>query len=154
MSKFIWKAIVTCGGLGLLPKAPGTWGSLGGLGFWVLCFYYFHISVVLALLLAIGILGIWATKKYSEDRADKDASEIVIDEWVGVGIALLGAELVGWQVAVAFILFRFFDITKLPGVRYFDRRHDALGVMMDDVVAGVYAAIVLGGLNVLIDKFV
>ena len=138
--------------VGYLRPAPGTWGSLAALPIgWAL--------IVLGgwQLLAFGILtafvaGLWATTEETRDSGDHDPSEIVIDEVAGQWIALLpiayGAAMMsvqplrlwpGW--IVAFLLFRLFDITKPWLVGWADRRGDPLGVMLDDVIAGVFAAI-------------
>ena len=116
------------------------------------------------LLVALSVVafgaGTWATGVETRGKANHDPSEIVIDEVVGQWIALLpvayGAGMMGispdrlWPGWIAaFALFRLFDITKPWLVGWADRRDDALGVMLDDVIAGVFAAIgviVLGGL--------
>ncbi len=145
--------IATVGGVGLLRPAPGTWGSLAALPLaWVL-----HLlGGWLALALAIPLLyaaGLWATQRETAGKDNHDPSEIVVDEVVGQWIALLpvsiGASLTGasvlalWPgILVAFVGFRLFDILKPGPVGWADRRHDAHGVMLDDVVAGLLAAIV------------
>jgi phosphatidylglycerophosphatase A len=107
-------------------------------------------------LILVGLIcffaGIWATAEYTKGKANHDPSEVVIDELVGQWIALapviyganaMQADLLalwpGW--ISAFVLFRFFDITKIGPIGWADRRNDPLGVMLDDVIAGVFAAI-------------
>ena len=145
-------SIATFGYVGHLRPAPGTWGSLAALpAGWLL-----H-AIGGAWLLIAGILvafasGWWATALETEGKDDHDPSEIVIDEVAGQWIAILplslGASHVnadilslwpGW--ICAFLLFRLFDILKPGPVGWADRRGDALGVMLDDVIAGVLAAI-------------
>ena len=108
-------------------------------------------------LLAIAIIlvffgGWWATAVMTAGTADHDPSEIVIDEVVGQWIALLPLSIASWRMGLditvmwpgwiaAFVLFRLFDIWKPWLVGWADRRGDALGVMLDDVIAGVFAAI-------------
>lgn len=139
-------------GSGYLRPAPGTWGSLVTLpAAWVI-----HLIGGPALLaLFIGgafIVGLKATKLEISTGEDHDPSWIVIDEVVGQSIALLpvaiGASAVGadplrlWPgIVAAFLLFRLFDITKPWLVGQADRRGDAMGVMLDDVWAGIFAAI-------------
>ncbi|MEL7257267.1 MAG: phosphatidylglycerophosphatase A [Pseudomonadota bacterium] len=148
-----WSHILaTFFGTGHLRPAPGTWGSLAALpAGWLL-----HVSggpVLLAIttLMAFAI-GWWATTLETKGKDDHDPSEIVIDEVVGQWIAILplsiGATHTGAPITAlwpgwiaAFVLFRFFDITKLGPIGWADRRNDALGVMLDDVIAGVFAAI-------------
>ncbi|MGY9047539.1 hypothetical protein P775_19595 [Puniceibacterium antarcticum] len=147
------KIIATVLGVGYLRPAPGTWGSLAALPlFWVL-----HVlgGFWLALLAVVAVfaLGWWATEREIAGKADHDPSEIVIDEVVGQWIALLpisfGAGMMGAEITrlwpgwvAGFLLFRLFDIWKPWFVGWADRRGDALGVMLDDVIAGLFAALV------------
>jgi len=138
--------------VGHLRPAPGTWGSLAALpAGWLLHVLGGSVLLVAATLLAFA-LGWWATILETKGKEDHDPSEIVIDEVVGQWIAILplsiGATHAGAAITAlwpgwiaAFILFRFFDITKLGPIGWADRRNDAFGVMLDDVIAGVFAAI-------------
>jgi len=139
-------------GAGLMRPAPGTWGSLVALplayglhmlgGFWLL----------LAATIAVSLLGWAAVAVETRGAADHDPAEIVIDEVAGQWIALMpvsyGASMMSanilalWPgIVAAFILFRLFDITKPFIIGRADRRGDALGVMLDDILAGFFAAI-------------
>lgn len=138
--------------VGHLRPAPGTWGSLAALPVgWGL-----HVvggPVLLAVGAALAFaLGWWATILETKGKDDHDPSEIVIDEVVGQWIAILplsiGAAHAGVPITAlwpgwiaAFLLFRLFDVTKLGPIGWADRRGDALGVMLDDVIAGVFAAL-------------
>ena len=144
--------IGTVMGTGYLKPAPGTWGSLVALPMaWV-----FHTVGGLPLLvlatLAAFAKGWWATAQMTAGQTDHDPSEIVVDEVVGQWIALLPLSYAAWSMEIsilvmwpgwiaAFALFRLFDIWKPGPVGWADRRGDALGVMLDDVIAGVCAAI-------------
>jgi len=146
------KLIATFCGIGMMRPAPGTWGSLAALPvayIWVALIGapFFAVSIVV-----LYYVGLWATTQETAGQADHDPSEIVIDEVVGQWIALLpviiGAFYMkttllalwpGW--IAAFVLFRLFDITKPWHVGHADARDDATGVMLDDVIAGIYAAI-------------
>lgn len=145
------KWVTTFFGAGLLRPAPGTWGSLAALpAAWAL----YHLTGVVGFVVAtvaVFFIGWWATKIDTHGKDDHDPSEIVIDEVAGQWIALLpviiGAAHTGADVTalwpgwiVAFVGFRFFDITKFGPIGWADRRGDALGVMLDDVIAGVFAA--------------
>lgn len=146
------KLIATFLFVGHLKPAPGTWGSLAALpAAYVILALSGWIGLVLATAVAYAA-GHWATVQETKGQANHDPSEIVIDEVVGQWIALFpvayGASMMsvslltlwpGW--IAAFILFRFFDITKLGPVGWADKRDDATGVMLDDVIAGVLAAI-------------
>lgn len=138
--------------VGHLRPAPGTWGSLAALPAAMMIYALSGAwGVVIATIIAYGI-GHWATVLETKGKDNHDPSEIVIDEVVGQWIALLpvlfGAAQNGVAVTAlwpgwiaAFVLFRFFDITKLGPVGWADKRDDATGVMLDDVIAGVLAAV-------------
>ncbi|MFQ6552203.1 phosphatidylglycerophosphatase A [Aestuariibius insulae] len=146
------RMIATVGGAGYLRPAPGTWGSLVALPLAALLYAITGPwGVLIGAIVAFG-LGLWATGEMTKGMTDHDPSEIVIDELVGQWIAVLpilfGAAAAGapamalWPGWIAaFALFRLFDIWKPGPVGWADRRGDALGVMMDDVIAGVFAAI-------------
>lgn len=167
--------LATLFGLGHLPGAPGTWASVSTIplawvlhalgGFWLLA----------AATLALGLTGYWATAQVLAERAGPgntvdlewdekggafvapaidDPSEVVIDEAVGMlialwplsaGLTLTGAAAHVWPWpgwVLGFLLFRFFDIVKPPPVRWAERVPGALGVMLDDIVAGALTAII------------
>ncbi len=140
--------------IGHLRPAPGTWGSLAAIPMaWGLHILGGWPLLVLATLLAFA-LGWWATVLDTKGKTDHDPSEIVIDEVVGqwiafwvvsIGASHTGAPLTalwpGWLVA--FLGFRLFDILKPGPVGWADRRGDALGVMLDDVIAGIFAALLV-----------
>ncbi len=140
--------LATWGGTGLIQPAPGTWGTLGALPFGVILMMTGGIP---ALLIAIAIafpLGLWASKHFERMVREKDSGMIVIDEVVGVWIAMIPAVLTPYSIGIAFILFRLFDIWKPWPISYLDKKvHGAMGVMLDDVLAGVFAAIVMIGLR-------
>lgn len=146
------RLITTVFGIGFLRPAPGTWGSLAALPlFWAIAWTTGPWGAALATA-ALFALGTWATGVATRGQAEKDPSEIVVDEVVGQWIALLpvafgaaqaGAALLalwpGW--IAAFVLFRLFDIWKPGPVARADARGDALGVMLDDVIAGLFAGL-------------
>jgi phosphatidylglycerophosphatase A len=147
------KLINTVGYVGLLKPAPGTWGSavavpmawglhaLGG------------FSLLAAATVLVSVLGLWSIGQ-ALGKGHEDPPEIVIDEVAGQWLALwpvsLGAQRVGaefWDlypgVIAAFLAFRLFDIWKPGPVGWADRRGGATGVMLDDLIAGVFAALVV-----------
>jgi phosphatidylglycerophosphatase A len=141
--------ISTWFGCGLMRPAPGTWGSLGALPFGIL-FLVWGSPVILALSCIILFpIGIWATKEVLKGSGDdSDPQMVVVDEVIGQWIALIPAALNPVSVVLAFALFRAFDILKPGPVGYCDRKlPGAWGVMMDDVVAGLLAALCLYGLR-------
>ncbi len=130
-------------GAGLAPKAPGTFGTIVALPiYWLI--QNWSLTAYVALVLVMFIAGIWLCQKASDWLKQHDASGIVWDEIVGYLVAMTLAPS-GWQwMLVGFVLFRFFDILKPWPVSLADRKlHGGLGVMLDDVVAGLYAAIFL-----------
>ena len=128
-------------GTGYAPRAPGTVGSL--LGLLIGCVLLDHGRPALALgAVVVSVAGLVAIPRTG--KAAADPGWIVIDEIAGQMIALLGLPwLTGSGVVLAFLLFRVFDIRKPWPISVADARHDALGVMADDWIAGAFAAIVL-----------
>jgi len=170
-------AIATCG-VGYLPLAPGTWGSLVGIGVYALVrgaamkfffeagagrnfnllhVYYGVIAIELVAILAISLAGTWAASRSEKLSGKKDPGKVVIDEVAGQFIALIPVPFVlgtaWWTAILAFILFRFFDIVKPYPARRLESLEAGLGIMADDIVAGVYAAIVVA-MAVVISWFV
>ena len=146
-------AIATVG-VGYLPLAPGTWGSVVGVGIYLLLRYtainFGHTTFLfleLASIVIITLAGIWAASQTERITGRKDPGKVVVDEVAGQLISLLPITLVpfwlSWKpwVIVSFILFRFFDIVKPYPARQMERLHGGLGIMCDDLVAGVYAAV-------------
>lgn len=138
-------AIATCG-VGYLPLAPGTFGSLVGVGiFWMLV--RVNPLVIVVAILAVTFAGIWAGSRIEQLSGRKDPGKVVVDEVAGQMIALFPLTLfTRWStlaVIVSFILFRFFDIVKPYPANRLQDLHGGMGIMFDDLVAGVYGAIVV-----------
>ncbi|MGE5478510.1 MAG: phosphatidylglycerophosphatase A [Bacteroidales bacterium] len=131
-------------GSGLLPKAPGTWGSLAALPFaWGLT-RLGGWPVLLAASLACFVVGCWAAEIYTRRTGVQDPSEVVIDEVAGQWLVLAAAPADPLFYAIGFALFRVLDITKPWPARWADRHvHGGLGVMLDDMLAAAYGAAVL-----------
>lgn len=135
------RAVASGGGVGFVPKAPGTAGAL--VGVLIGCILLAHGIGPLLGGIAVASLGGLAVIPRT-GMAGNDPGWIVIDEIAGQMIALLGLPfLTGSGVLLAFLLFRVFDIRKPWPICLADRRHDALGIMADDWIAGAFAAIVL-----------
>lgn len=128
---------------GYLPKAPGTWGSLVGL----LLFFLLHrlsLPVYLAVVAGLFIVGFFTAGGAEKILDSKDPGIIVIDEIVGILVAMIAVPLTPLTMIIGFILFRIFDIAKPFPVNFFDQRfHGGLGIMLDDVVAGLYTLFIL-----------
>ncbi len=146
------RLIGTVLGVGYIRPAPGTWGSVVALPWGWLLHILGGFPLLLLAILAAFLKGWWATRVMTRDSDDHDPSEIVVDEVVGQWIALLPLSYPAWSMGIdilalwpgwiaAFVLFRLFDIWKPGPVGWADRRGDALGVMLDDVIAGLLAAL-------------
>lgn len=131
-------------GAGLLPRAPGTAGTLLAFPLYWLLAPRVPAFEFLALILALFALGVWACERTGRALGAADHSGMVWDEVVAFLLVLLftPAGLV-WQAA-AFVLFRLFDILKPPPIRYLERLHrNGFGTMLDDALAAFYTLIVL-----------
>ena len=155
--------IATGFGLGYLPKAPGTWGSLAGLALaWCIdrglllfeapdMFFGDRADALIRFLpircqvaLVLAFVGFWAADRAVRVLGGHDPRQIVIDEISGQQIAFVAAGAVGWKYLLAgFILFRVFDIWKPFPARRVEKFAGGWGIMADDWVAGIYAALVL-----------
>ena len=128
--------------VGRLRPAPGTWGSLAALPFaWVLLGYGGRGALLAAAVTAF-VLGVWAAKIFTAHESGGDPPSVVIDEVVGQWIALIAAPLTVTGFAAAFLVFRICDILKPWPANWADRTlKNGLGIMLDDVVAGLYALV-------------
>jgi phosphatidylglycerophosphatase A len=131
---------------GYAPVGPGTVGSAAAILIAWLLYTYASISGVwfgfLGVVLAIP--GIWAAGVTAREIDSKDPGIVVVDEVVGQWITLAGATELNWRSwLVGFCLFRIFDIWKPPPVRQLEKLPGGLGIVADDAMAGVYAALVL-----------
>ena len=146
--KYIHILIATTFGAGFSPVAPGTAGAIVG-GFFLWLFHQMqwfptfpNPLVFIGLIVIVALLGIYATNKLEQEWG-KDPSKVVVDELVGVWVAMVFVPFTWLNLLLAFGLFRFFDIAKPLGVRKMERLKGGLGVMADDVLAGIYANLVL-----------
>ena len=130
-------------GSGLSPKAPGTMGTLAAIPLYLLLMNLPLTSYLLAVLL-ISVAGIWICGESSRRLGVHDHGGIVWDEFAGFLLTMTAAPQ-GWQwIVLGFALFRLFDIWKPWPVRVADRQlHGGLGIMLDDILAGIYAWLVL-----------
>ena len=155
--------LATCG-VGLIPLAPGTWGSLVGvllyvglraasvrvylaarMGGWPVPPKAVLLNTLLLVsLLALALAGVWAATRCEKLLGRKDPGAVVIDEVVGQLLTFAFVPFGGrWTLLVGFLAFRLFDIWKPYPVRRLEALESGLGIMADDVLAGLYAAVVL-----------
>ncbi|MDQ1560145.1 MAG: phosphatidylglycerophosphatase [Pyrinomonadaceae bacterium] len=174
---YVALAVATCG-VGLIPLAPGTWGSLVGVGVYVLFnglansmlmrdpvwlvdmsrgdvvqnlasgvirASLVRTSALLVIAAAVTYLGIWAATQTEKITGRKDPGIVVVDEVAGqlITFIFLPWDSPAWLLVVGFVLFRVFDIWKPYPIRRLESLEAGLGIMADDVLAGVYAATVL-----------
>jgi len=144
---FLPALIGTGFGAGYWPWGPGTAGALVATLMWyglsALVPAAWMMLVTVALVLMFQVAGIWAANRLAPCWGE-DPSRVVVDEMVGVWIALLAAPAMSWGYALAaFVLFRFFDMVKPFGVRHMEKMGGGVGVMMDDVLAGIYSFLLL-----------
>jgi phosphatidylglycerophosphatase A len=148
--RLLFHTVIATGfGSGFSPLAPGTAGALLATGIWAALLFASPQAlpvVTLALIAVFTALGVRSSNAL-EPYWGKDPARIVVDEMVGVWIALMAVDGNGehalWGAALAFVLFRLFDIFKPLGIRRMERLKGGWGVMMDDIVAGCYSFLLL-----------
>lgn len=145
----------------ILNGMAGTYGSFFSIP---LCYFALWLAkngyhlIYLIIILIIFLVGLWSVPRaevtlgpkrdWRGKTKDRDQNQIVIDETLGMLItcwliSITGFDSYWWTLFIAFALFRFFDIVKVPPTNFFDRMKNAYGVMLDDFVAGVYASLIL-----------
>lgn len=142
------KLFLTFFGAGLSPKAPGTVGTLASLPVGLAILYYIGMETLFMVTLAITIIGIFEINKYEQETGIHDHQQIVIDEAAGMWLSLMIAHSTAitmnypyveiLAIVFSFAAFRLFDIWKPSTIGWIDREiKGGLGVMMDDVLAGI-----------------
>lgn len=145
------RILATVAFVGYLPFAPGTAGSLvATLAFMLMPTYLAPVPFTLASL-AFFALAVWAADRHAS-ADNPDPSEVVIDEVMGMVVAIAFLPLTPTVLVGSFVLFRIFDIAKPFPVRQFEKLQGGLGIVMDDVMAGVYANVVLRAGMILWEK--
>jgi phosphatidylglycerophosphatase A len=171
LSDYFALAIATCG-VGYLPVAPGTWGSAFGVGIYLLLHqalvlwftsngvfrwgvfsentHVIFAAVLLVIVLVITLAGVWAATRVERLQGSKDPGKVVIDEVAGQLITFLFIPYFSpwWVLVAGFFLFRAFDIWKPYPIRRLESLEAGLGIMADDVLAGLYAATVLALISI------
>ena len=147
------RMIVTWFGAGLMKPAPGTWGSAVAVALGVLIHWIGSFPLLALATVAVTALGFWSVARYTRGMEDPDRSEIVIDEVAGQWLALCFPSYGFWHAGLAstdfpwpgyvaaFLFFRLFDIWKPGPIGWADRQPGATGVMLDDLIAGLAAAV-------------
>lgn len=130
-------------GSGCAPKAPGTFGTLMAVPLWFFA-SYLHLYAYLLLIICMLIAGIWICDQASKELGVHDHGGIVWDEFVGFFITMIFVPVSIFNVILGFILFRLFDIVKPYPIKLLDEKvSGGFGIMIDDVLAGVFALLSL-----------
>lgn len=137
------KWLATCIGIGFIQKGAGTVAALFCCAVWYLCrLDKASLPEQLGYIFILFFVGVWSATQVEKDWGH-DSNKVVIDEWMGMSVALFLIPLTWVHIVIAFLLFRFFDILK----PFFIRRAEAVpvgwGVMLDDLLAGIYSNVIL-----------
>lgn len=144
---FLQRLLTTCFFIGYIPFAPGTWASLAAIALWlVLPWQVFFLRLVLVVVMFFT--GIFAAEAVEKRIGEFDPPYIVIDEVVGMWLTLLFVGPVRFPqdlglILIAFVLFRFFDITKFKPIAKLELIGGGFGIMVDDVLAACFAGIII-----------
>ena len=143
----LYKMIASVFYIGYLPVAPGTLGSLAAI---ILYYVICHSTIVMAIVIVLVIiLGFITSGRVEKMFGEKDPGEIVIDEFAGMLISLYRLPPTMGYVVTGFLLFRFFDIVKPKPISSLEKLKGSLGIMSDDIIAGVYTNIILQAIYIL-----
>ena len=149
------KLLATSFGAGFLPVAPGTWGALVAVALWIPLYIWASPAATMVITVSAAVLyfiaGTWASN-VAERYWGKDPVVACADETVGQWVALIPLSCLTpwWEIILAFVLFRAFDIFKPLGIRSMEKLPGGWGMMADDILAGVYSAVILYVLNIII----
>ena len=129
-------------GSGQLKPAPGTWGSAAAMLIGT-AWYLLGGGIPLWFIVLAAVAGVYICQQGEQILGKEDPGEIVWDEFVGMWISMWAVPL--WAIPIAFALFRFFDISKIGPIYTIQELHGGLGVMADDILAGIFSRLVLAG---------
>lgn len=139
-------AIATCGYLGFVPVAPGTFGSAAGLGLFLLLAHVGSPVLYVGVAVLLFALGVWGASVTERELGRTDPGAVVIDEVVGMLITLAFLDVTLAGAVAGFLVFRLLDVVKPWPSRRFEQLHGGLGVMADDAMAAVYGNLVMRAL--------
>lgn len=147
-TRWAW-IVATFFGAGRLRPGPGTWGSAAAGAIWYCGARAAHLNgwflmvATLAAATAVTLIGIPAASIVERESGREDPGFVVIDEVAGQWVVLAAAPLDPGHALVGFALFRIFDIVKPPPARQLERLHGGTGIMLDDLAAGIYGALMM-----------
>ena len=138
------KYFVTLFGIGFFPTAPGTLGSIFAIFVWYLSITLLNISFFYLVFVLVFFIAFKSVEIYLTTECKDDPSEVIIDEFIGQSIPLLFLINFNlYEVLLAFCAFRFFDITKIYPINKAEKLSGAKGVILDDIIAGIYSLIII-----------
>ena len=140
--------IATCFKVGYLPFAPGTWGSVFAILLWWVLLKDLNTYIFGAIIIIFLLIGIVVSNIIIDQSGDHDPSHIIIDELVGQWLALFLIPDGFFNIAISFILFRFFDIIKPWPICLIEKFPKGLGVMSDDLTAGLITLVLIQIINI------
>ena len=141
--RYLADCIVTMLYIGRIPLAPGSWASLAAVILWLNIFNNLNYLLLPIISLILFFIGTYFSHLALKTTNKKDPSFIVVDEWVGQWITFSFLP-VNYTIAIlGFLLFRFFDISKVCPVKFFEKLPGAWGVMADDIIAGILSMVSL-----------
>ena len=141
--RYLADCIVTMLYIGRIPLAPGSWASLAAVILWLNIFNNLNYLLLPIISVTLFFIGTYFSHLALKTTNKKDPSFIVVDEWVGQWITFSFLP-VNYTIAIlGFLLFRFFDISKVGPVKFFEKPPGAWGVMADDIIAGILSMVSL-----------
>jgi phosphatidylglycerophosphatase A len=141
--KFLSKTVATFFGVGYVPPAPGTATSAIIVLLYKLCLYKLSWPLYLLMIFVLFFIGVFTSTKYSSELNDKDPRRITIDEAVGQLLVLFQMGEAWLLLLASFLLFRLFDVIKIYPIKKVEDLPKGWGIMLDDIVAAVYAGIII-----------
>ena len=147
---YLVRAFATGFGAGRMPLAPGTWGAAEGLLLVILVHHFLpsiQLAVIWAMFIPLGILAVLAADRMAVMEEDPDPQNVVADEMVGQMVCFLWVPITPATLVLGFILFRVFDISKPFPAGRAEHLPGGFGIIGDDLIAGVYAGLVITGIN-------
>lgn len=142
-TRSVWRMVATFFCVGNMPFASGTWGTVATLPFVIVLGMAHNYMLSVAVIVTLFVVGRYAAHVVAETDGIEDPKYVVIDEVVGMMITMLFVPVTAVTLALGFILFRFFDITKPWIIKRVERYPKGYGIMFDDMLAGVFANIIL-----------
>ena len=139
-------AIATCGYIGFVPIAPGTFGSAAGLALFLLLAHAGSTALYVGVAVLLFGLGVWGASVAERELGRPDPGPVVMDEVVGMLITLAFLDVTLAGAVAGFLVFRVLDVVKPWPSRRFEQLHGGLGVMADDAMAAVYGNLVMRAL--------